>query len=153
VLTSRDGDFRFVAMPQGTYALRSRRAAPLGIGPFHGTIPVTLPFGGLGEYLPGVTIAPADPPPAAGSATITGVLRDERGRALGGATVIVRGLRARAPVVAVRTDGDGRYRAENLPPGRYRVSTGAGPHRGRASDRAHVGAGGSAHLDLTAARS
>ena len=149
VITGPNGDFRFVALPQGSYVLRSPSQLPLSLGPYSGEIPVALPFGGLDQYLP-VQAAPPAASTAAGTATIRGVLRDAGGHPLGARAVVVR--RAAQPTVdvVVRTAADGRYRAENLPPGIYRLTATAGPHLSRPRGRVRVGANADVQLDLTA---
>ena len=151
VRTARNGDFRFVALPQGSYALRSARHVPLRLGSRTGVIPVALPFGGLDGYYP-LQAAPPRAPLAAGAATIRGTLRDDLGRPLGQQTVLVRGRDADRITIAVLSAADGRYRAENLPSGGYDVNVIPGPRvrvsRGRT---VQLGAGATATLDLVAA--
>src|SRR5262249_25707631 len=53
VLTGANGDFRFVAVPQGFYTLRGQRHVPLSLGRINSdAIGVPLPLGGLDNYMP-----------------------------------------------------------------------------------------------------
>lgn len=155
VRTGPNGEFRFSDVPHGSYLLRSERRVPLALGAVTaGAIPVTLPFGGLGTYYPlraaGGRSGIVRPP---GFARIGGVLRDERGRALAGRTVLVRGCGRRDVSVAVLSGRDGRYRAENLPADTYEVLALPRDHLQRPRVRVTLAPGeGAATVDLVARR-
>jgi hypothetical protein len=149
VLTGPGGDFRFAAVPRGIYTIRSRRHVDFKLGKYGGAIPVILPFGGLDAYLP-LQVEQRDPSAIAGSATVRGTLRDASGRALDNTVVTVSGHEKRTISVVVLTDAAGRYRAENLPPGSYRVTARTGRHLSHPRGRVDVAAGGAATLDLVA---
>jgi len=148
VLTSSRGDYLFESVPQGAYTLRSRRrSARLAFAQFTSKVPLILPVGTLGSFME-IRATQDEAPPTAGSSTIRGVLRSRWGVPIGAATIAVRG---RAPLrvsVAVRSAPDGSYRAENLPPGLYRITVNAGPGIGRAFAVRQLGAAEDATLDL-----
>jgi uncharacterized sulfatase len=150
VLSGADGAFWFTPVPQGTYVLRVAPATGLQVGPLTGPVPITLPFGGSGEYLP-ATLHNVDHSLVAGTGSIRGQVRDQAGHALAGSTIVVRGHDARATVVVVRSAGDGTYHADHLPAGLYSVTASGGPHAGRTHARLQLDEGSAATLDLSVA--
>ncbi len=146
VLTSAAGDYLFEAVPQGSYVLTSRRrGAGLSLGSIRDRIPVLLPAGSIDSYLP-LQVEHASHP-FAGSAAIAGVVRDRDGEPVAGADVRLRAVGSAASMtVVVRTGRDGRFRAEHLPAGTYRVV--ADGRRLRVEGRTTVGPGELRALDL-----
>ena len=151
VLTSRGGDFAFASVPQGFYVLTSRRRdAALALGGVAGPIPVPLPPGSIDAYLPLEARAPAAAR-TAGDGTIDGIVRGPDAEPVPGATVRLRGVGGtRTSTVVVRTGPDGRWRAEHLPAGAYRVTAG-GP-RVRAGARVNVAPDDVRTIDLPSRR-
>lgn len=151
VLSGADGRFAFAGVPQGSYLLSSRRSADaLALGGRLEPVPVPLPAGSIDAFLP-LTAAVPEPRRTAGDATIAGVVRTRDGDPAPGAIVRLRGLAdARAALVVVRTGTDGRFRAENLPPGPYSI-TAAGA-RVRLMARATATRGRLEQVDLAPGR-
>ncbi|MEW6271428.1 MAG: sulfatase-like hydrolase/transferase, partial [Thermodesulfobacteriota bacterium] len=150
VLTSPRGDFLFPAVPRGGYRLSAARGARrLRWGPFSNRIPLDLPVHALGSYTPLAALGDRGLVP--GTATVHGVVRDDGGAPLAGATVTLRGRAARPVLVVVRTDAQGRYRAEHLPAAAYRVTLDAGRAFQRTTQPLVLGDGADVVADLTAA--
>jgi len=150
VLTSASGDFLFDAVPRGSYVLSIRRRdAGLSLGGIRDRIPVPLPEGSIDGYLP-LRVDRVSSRRFAGSAAIEGVLCDGDGEPVAGATVHVRAVgSAASSTIVVRTGRDGRFRAEHLPAGAYRVV--ANGRQIRAEGRTAVGSGETRALDLASA--
>jgi len=147
VLTASDGSYLFDAVPRGTYVLTgARRSGSFHWGRLSGRIPVTLPTGGLGSHLHLRATRP-HVPATPGSARIEGTLRAHDGVPVAGALVTVRGGSPRVSV-AVLTDATGRYRAEHLTPGTYRVAARSPARRARQAASTTVAPGERSTLDL-----
>lgn len=122
VMTSARGDFLFESVPHGEFTIVCRRCERATVfGRPRGHVPVTLPQGTLGAYValrgPQVTR-----PRAAGRATVLGRVTGAGGAPQAGIDVALRRTgRGPAVKVMVRTDADGRFRAESLHAGTYRV--------------------------------
>jgi hypothetical protein len=150
VLTSPSGEFRFQSVPRGSYVLTAaRRAGDLSFGPFLDRIAMPLPVGTLGSYFP-LRGRQERTLPEANSSILRGVLRSDTGVPLAGATITLRGKAAKTVLVTVRSGSDGRYRAENLPPGAYRVTAAAGPGFRHPPLRVTIGEGVDQVADLVA---
>jgi len=151
VRTSPQGDYRFESLPQGFYAVRCHHhAAGLALGDYHDSVLLTLPVGKMGSYMALRALAPRVANPV-GSASVGGVLRNGSGQPLGGATITVRGRGSR-DLVVVRSAPDGRYRAENLPSGVYRITASPGPGLRHATARAQLAANQALTVDLVSGR-
>ncbi|MBM4244169.1 MAG: hypothetical protein FJ148_10185 [Deltaproteobacteria bacterium] len=125
-LTGTRGDFAFAALPQGSYALLSRRpTGEVHLGARERRIPVPLPAGSIDAHLE-LEGRPPSSHRDAGTGTIAGLVRGPDRAPLPGATVKLRGQDdARGVWIVARTGDDGRYRAENLPAGTYHVTADA----------------------------
>jgi protocatechuate 3,4-dioxygenase beta subunit len=130
VITGETGRFDFPGLPAGRYVLTANKPAYLTAtygatrvdGP---TPPIVLADG---QQLTSVVL------PIRKGAVVTGVIRDERGQAMPGASVQlltsrnVNGERRLTTVVRtaqIKTDDRGVYRVYGLPPGEYYVSAAA----------------------------
>ncbi len=123
VLTGRDGRFLFRNLPHGDYVIRTGQGAARGATAtrVHG-IRVSLPVGPTGAYLTAIVSESATTVPSSADASIVGVVRGRDLEPVADARVTVTGVGGRRFVrVAVRSDAEGRYLAEHLPAGRYRV--------------------------------
>lgn len=147
VLTAANGAYLFDSVPQGQYALvGNHRSTSFAWGNRSGDIPFALPIGGLGSHLEVRTFG-AKPLASPGTARISGTLHDAAGAPLPGALVTVRGGSPKV-AVAVLSGPDGRYAAENLPAGSYRVVAKSRAPRGRAVARTSVAPDGRTSVDL-----
>ncbi len=126
VLTDAQGWFRFRNLAHGAYALRAGRGVEhLSMSRFEGEIPFSLPVGPTGAFIPALVGSPRSAPGVGNEAAIVGVVRGADRKPLADARVTVIGVGGRRFVrVAVSTDAEGRYVAEHLPAGRYRVRAG-----------------------------
>jgi arylsulfatase A len=124
VLTDRHGRYRFQNLAHGDYTIRSgRRGRRASVVLHQKEIPISLPVGPTGLYLPEIVGAPGLVVDGGSSSSIAGIVSACPSRPIAGVDVTVRsrlGGRRRIEVV-VRADDRGRYLAENLPPGRYRI--------------------------------
>lgn len=127
IITTETGRFEFPGLPPGRYTLNAGKPAYLGaiygesrIGGAGTTISLA-----DGQQLTGITLAIHK------ASVITGVIRDERGQPMPGATVSALQYRAAAngerrlfaPASgSTRTDDRGVYRIYSLAPGEYYVS-------------------------------
>jgi hypothetical protein len=147
VLTSERGDFLFEAVPAGQYVIRGVTVAGLSSPIGARGLVVWVSAGSLDQFVPldGVATTPARHP---GDAMIRGSVVDASGRPIAGADVSVRG-----PHVSLtfRTGADGRFRAEWLPSGTYRVTAKAPHHPGRTRTTPSLGAGEERSVDLALA--
>lgn len=122
VRTGANGEFRFQNLPHGEYQI----VADAGLSSLISTASVSLPVGPTGSHLPALIGRPEPDPRArrAGSSMLSGRLMT-RGRVpLADARVFVKSIGKRSSAgieVIVPTDSTGRYLAENLPIGRYRI--------------------------------
>jgi uncharacterized sulfatase len=150
--TGPGGDFRLLAVPHGSYVLRSGRHVPLRLGHVNWWyIPLRLPLGGLGAFFP-LEAAPRAPA-AVGTSAIRGTLRDPSGRPLDGRAVAIRRRDRPFGTVAVALSAaDGRYRAENLPSGSYEVRAAGGPRAHAPRAHLELDADDTATVDLETAR-
>lgn len=149
VVSSADGHFLFESVPHGSYALTSKRTT-LQYGRTLGNIPLALPLGGLGTYMDVATRMPL-PPLQHGSATLQGVVRTAGGEPVAGATVTLRGGAGKV-VIIVLSDQEGRFRAENLTAGDYRIVAVSRAPRGRIAARQSIVAASRSTLDLALPR-
>ena len=149
VLTGPGGGYRFEHLPRGTYHLRAgARVARLALPPFSVKIPAPLPVAAAGNHRPlqgearrqlGVV----------NDSSVSGTVFTDIGGRVGGARVAVRGHAQGSHFrVKVRTDADGRYRADNLPPGSYRIRARASGAFGRAKAAVEVPSGADLVRDL-----
>jgi arylsulfatase A-like enzyme len=117
VLTNADGEFRFQNLPHGDYSLSpGQRLTSLE------PVSVSIPLGPTGSYLPRIVGSPGELLERPAASTISGRLATRAGEPLADARVFVKDRRRqRGLQVAVRTDANGRYLAENLPAGVYSI--------------------------------
>jgi hypothetical protein len=85
---------------------------------------------------------------AAAGGSITGSVTDPRGAVVVGATVTVYSQAGGQPVANVKTDAQGRYKIENLPPGPYDVVVEAGGFKASRLEKQVVEDGKAVKLDV-----
>jgi arylsulfatase A-like enzyme len=122
VRTGADGTFRFLNLPHGGYRIVARAGVSTLLSP----VGVSLPVGPTGAHLPGLVGRPESDPRTrrSGTAIVSGRLLTRDRVPLVDTRVFVRDIGDASSAVlevGVRTDPTGRWFAENLPAGRYRI--------------------------------
>ncbi|HEY8513994.1 MAG TPA: sulfatase-like hydrolase/transferase [Candidatus Binatia bacterium] len=148
VQTSPRGEFVFAAVPHGSYQLTALRGAKgLRWGPLWYKVPLDLPLHALGTYTP--LVAATNGKAAPGTGRVYGMVRDALGTPVADATIMLSGGAPHRSFVVVRSDAHGRYRAEHLPAGAYRLTAGGSRPLRPLRQRFELADGEQLLLDLT----